>query len=231
LTTTAVEPTSNNVDKEADAEYGPVVTTSRRTLEEGAVKFDTNVVTLAIADEIEETVSSLVQSLLRLQCKTRQLCCNGAQLTRLQANLVCHFARLIRNIATLVYNSPALRTLYKEKQGRKRTAFVPHAVITPQELSLALLLHMLGRGFYYEDCCAHVVALWSPNVWLCELYGGDNQTIISQVLAERGRAARHKKLAALYDREKIDRTAVRIGDCLAHYQDHAFWTRNFILTH
>jgi hypothetical protein len=158
---------------------------------------------------------------------------------RLQTTLAAHFTRLVTNIAILVYNSPVLQTIHADRLARnqrhkqqqnKSTAFSPTAVITPGELSLALLLQMLARAYYDEDCCDCAIELWSANAWLAELLNQQSDIVV-QLLAERKKSTRYKKHAALYDRERIEKTVICVKECLSHYQGHAAWTRHFIMTH
>jgi hypothetical protein len=198
-------------------------------------------------EELSEIIKSIVEDLLKIQLRVQRgrkrlvAPVDPYATARLQVRLSEHYVCLVKNIATVVYASPVIKDIRtsrpspstRDQRIHQRQPTVPHMVITPLELCLALMLRMFTRPYKSCDTFNHVIELWSPDVWFCALdveCDSDANSIVTLFLHERRKHALYKKEAALYDRAKMDETAIAIKECIDYYQGYAQWLSDFIAT-
>ena len=224
--------TQLHIEKEIDTECVSVVKReSGATQQPPTSVFRTDIVTPLVTAEIDETVESLVRLLLRTQKKswkpTRPVV--PLEQSRVENRMVAQLQCLARTLALLVYNSPVLQTIHTDQRkarNHRAQVFAPEQVIPPRNLCVALLFSLLTEAYCDRDHCDQTVLWWSANPWLAHLA---RSGVIERVLAEADRRV-PRRHALFGDRERMATTVIDVKDALAHYQGHAFWVRNFILS-
>ena len=161
--------------------------------------------------EIEKECNNLIERLLVLSC-------SGGQKEPIFLLLTEYFVPLVKNFYLLIHNSPVVLGVAQDRRNNKAGKKPP--VMTPKQVSEAVLLHLLIEPYFVEDVCKNRIQLWVRNPWLVHL--SENNYIeeyYTKHLNKNGNTM-----------ERASDTKNDIRECLSVYFTHSHWLQNFIHT-
>jgi len=165
--------------------------------------------------EIEKECHDIIRRLLILSPPPSTSSAANEQIFLL---LVEYFVPLVKNFYLLIHNSPVIRGVALDKRNNKAGKKPP--VMTPKQVSEAVLLHSLVEAYYTEDICQNRIQLWVRNPWLV-------------FLSESGIIVEYYKKYLNKNGNTFEKALVTkndIKECLSIYFTHSHWLYLFIHT-
>lgn len=162
--------------------------------------------------EIEKECNDIIRRLLILSPSSSTM---NEQIFLL---LLEYFVPLVKNFYLLIHNSPLISGVALDRRNNK--AGKKRLVMTPKQVSEAVLLHSLVEAYYVEDICQNRIQLWLRNPWLVFL----NE---SGIIVEYYRKYLNKN-GNTFERALVTKNDIK--ECLSFYFTHCHWLHLFIHT-
>ena len=133
--------------------------------------------------------------------------------------LLCdYFVPLVKNFYQLIHNSPVIRGVVLDKRLTKAGKEPP--VMTPKQVTEAVILHLMTESYQTEDIAMNKIQLWVRNPWLVHLNEcGHITRYYTKYLNKNGNTIKR----AIHTKNDIK-------ECLSFYFTHSHWLQKFIHT-